>query len=169
MNLTVTKYDNANAFEAVWWEEIPAPEPAEGEDRGKPQAVQVRCIAYSDDQIDMFRADVAQYGGDLELWESLLAEVEAARKPPEPPPPPPVPRSVTMRQARLALLAVGKLDDVDAAIAMISDPLSRKVAQIEWEYSSTVNRDHQWVQQLAQALGFTDDQLDSLFVAADGM
>ena len=34
-----------------------------------------------------------------------------------------VPQSVTTRQARLALLNAGLLDDVDAAIAAITDPV----------------------------------------------
>lgn len=86
----------------------------------------------------------------------------------EPPPPPPVviPAEVTMRQARLALLGIGKLSDVDAALASITDPAQRQAAQIEWEYSSTVKRDSAWVQQLAPALGLDAAQLDALFTAA---
>ena len=38
-------------------------------------------------------------------------------EPVAPPPPPQVPVAVAMRQARLALEAIGKLDDVNAAIA----------------------------------------------------
>lgn len=84
------------------------------------------------------------------------------------PPPPPVviPAEVTMRQARLALLGIDKLDDVDAALASIADPAQRKAAQIEWEYSSTVKRDSAWVQQLAPALGLDAAALDALFTAA---
>ena len=83
--------------------------------------------------------------------------------PPDPPPPPPIPTSVTMRQARLALLQLGLLDDVEAAIASIPDEVQRRAAQIEWEYASTVERDSQWVQNLAGALGLSGEQLDQLF------
>lgn len=86
--------------------------------------------------------------------------------PPDPPPPPPIPTSVTMRQARLALLQLGLLDDVEAAIASIPDEVQRRAAQIEWEYASTVERDSQWVQNLAGALGLSDEQLDQLFQLA---
>lgn len=85
------------------------------------------------------------------------------------PPPPPsvvIPAEVTMRQARLALLGIGKLSDVDAALASITDPAQRQAAQIEWEYSSTVKRDSAWVQQLAPALGLDAAALDALFTAA---
>lgn len=72
-----------------------------------------------------------------------------------------VPRVVSMRQARLALLAAGLLDDVEAAIA--SAP---RAARIEWEYAQEVARDYGLVLQLAPVLGLTDRQLDDLFVAA---
>lgn len=82
------------------------------------------------------------------------------------PPPPPPPSEVTMRQARLALLAAGKLGDVAAALASITDPVQRQAAQIEWEYSSSVKRDSDWVQQLAPALGLDAAGLGALFTAA---
>ena len=78
----------------------------------------------------------------------------------------PVPQQVTMRQARLALLGAGLLDDVDAAIAAIPDPVQRKAAQIEWEYASTVERQSPFVQQLAAGLGLSAEQMDDLFVQA---
>ena len=87
---------------------------------------------------------------------------------PEPADPiiPAVPQSVTMRQARLALLHAGLLDDVDAAIAAIPDPAQRKAAEIEWEYANTVERQSAFVQQLAAGLGLSAEQMDDLFVQA---
>ena len=80
--------------------------------------------------------------------------------------PDPIPQSVTMRQARLVLLNAGLLDDVDAAIASIPDPVQRKAAEIEWEYAQTVDRDSPFTRQLAQGLGLTDEQKNVLFVQA---
>jgi hypothetical protein len=74
--------------------------------------------------------------------------------------------SVTMRQARLALLDVGLLDDVDAAIAAIPDDTQRKAAQIEWEYAGTVDRSSPFTQQLAVGLGLDSSALDALFTEA---
>lgn len=74
----------------------------------------------------------------------------------------PVPDQVTMRQARLALLAAGKLAAVDAAIAALPSP-AKEQAQIEWEYSSDVLRHAGFVDQLGAGLGLTSDQLDALF------
>ena len=84
------------------------------------------------------------------------------------PPPPPV-TTVTMRQARLALLRAGLLDNVDAAIAAIPDETQRRAAQIEWEYASIVERNSALIQQLAPALGMTEAQMDELFATAAGL
>ena len=77
----------------------------------------------------------------------------------------PVPQEVTMRQARLALHAAGKLAAVNAAINALPDP-QKTAALIEWEYSSTVRRDSQFVLLLGPALGLDAAGLDALFVAA---
>ena len=76
-----------------------------------------------------------------------------------------VPQEVTMRQARLALHAAGKLSAVNAAIAALPDP-PKTAALIEWEYSSTVRRDSQFVTMLGPALGLDSAALDALFIAA---
>ncbi len=81
----------------------------------------------------------------------------------------PVPQSVTMRQARLALLGAGLLDNVDAAMAAIPDETMRRAAQIEWEYAATVDRTSALVSNLSGALGLTDAQLDALFIAAGAL
>lgn len=103
-----------------------------------------------------------------EIYAALALGVVAEYEPPliPPPPPPTTPSEVTMRQARLALLAAGKLGDVAAALASIADPVQRQAAQIEWEYSSSVKRDSGLVTQLASALSLTDVQIDALFMAA---
>lgn len=77
-----------------------------------------------------------------------------------------VPKSVTMRQARLALLQAGLLDGVDDAIASIQNVGQRRAAQIEWEYSNEVHRNKAWLQNLSIAMGLTDQQVDDLFIAA---
>jgi hypothetical protein len=85
---------------------------------------------------------------------------------PSPPvPPDPVPDSVSMRQARLALLGAGLLDAVEATIAAM-EGAEGKAAQIEWEYATEVRRDSPLVAGLTAALGLTEEQLDSLFLQA---
>lgn len=79
-----------------------------------------------------------------------------------------VPRAVTMRQARLALLGAGKLAQVDAAIDAMSEP-TRTAARIEWEYSGEVQRHNGFVAALGPALGLTSEQIDALFIAAQAL
>ena len=79
--------------------------------------------------------------------------------------PPPVPQSITMRQARLALLNAGLLDDVEAAIITM-DEAQRAQTQIEWEYAQTVERDNALVAALGPKLGLDDAAIDSLFSMA---
>lgn len=76
-----------------------------------------------------------------------------------------VPSKVTMRQARLALLQAGLLDDTEALIASLEGP-DGQAARIEWDYSSEVFRNKPFVVALGSQLGLDDEQLDALFIAA---
>lgn len=76
-----------------------------------------------------------------------------------------IPREVTMRQARLALLQAGLLSQVQTAIDAMPSP-QKEAAQIEWEYSSTMKRDNPFVAQISAALNLTEAQLNQLFITA---
>ena len=76
-----------------------------------------------------------------------------------------VPASVTMRQGRLALLAAGKLAQVDAAIASLPEP-QKSAALIEWNFSNELQRGNAFVATLGAALGLSDAQVDQLFITA---
>jgi hypothetical protein len=78
---------------------------------------------------------------------------------------PPVPQSVTMRQARLALLLAGKLDAIAEAIAALASP-QKESAQITWEFSSVVERSQPFVVMLAPVIGLTESDIDNLFITA---
>ena len=73
--------------------------------------------------------------------------------------PPVVIPTITMRQARLALLSAGLLDEVEAAITTPSD-------RIWWDYSATVERNHPLVNAVLTALGKTEAEIDDMFIAA---
>ncbi len=103
-----------------------------------------------------------EFGPD-DLVPMTEAEVEAHLNPP--PSPPSVPASITMRQARLCLHKHGMLAGVQPAIDTLPEP-DRTAAQIEWDYSSTVERHRGFVLTIAQSLGITDEQLDALFIEA---
>lgn len=76
-----------------------------------------------------------------------------------------VPQEVSMRQARLALNAAGKLAAVATAIAGMAEPAKTNML-IWWEYSGTVQRGQPLVAQLGAAIGLTSADVDDLFRAA---
>lgn len=73
-----------------------------------------------------------------------------------------VPASITMRQARLQLHAIGKLTAVQDAINQLPEP-PKTSAQIEWDYAAVVERASPFVSLLTPALGLSDEQMDDLF------
>ena len=76
-----------------------------------------------------------------------------------------VPDRVTMRQARLALLAAGKYSNITGIINTL--PVNqREAAAIEWEYALFISRKSALVSLLGTSLGFNSSQLDALFIAA---
>lgn len=84
------------------------------------------------------------------------------------PVPLPVPEVVTMRQARLALLQSGLLAQVNTAVSSMTGAAG-DAARIEWEFSSTVERNLPLVQSLTGVLGLTEAQIDDLFRLAAGL
>lgn len=78
---------------------------------------------------------------------------------------PEVPQTVSMRQARLALLNEGLLTVVTDAIAAMPGT-EGEAARVEWESASTLERGWPLVSALADTLGLTDAQLDVLFTQA---
>lgn len=86
---------------------------------------------------------------------------------PEPVPeqPPQVPQVVTMRQARLALYDVGKLNQINGMINAMTGASGDK-ARIEWEYGSTVDRNSPLTAAIAAQLNMTSAEMDTLFTTA---
>lgn len=76
-----------------------------------------------------------------------------------------VPRSITPRQARLALLQEGLLSAVESAISAM-DGESGERAKISWEYAAEISRDDQLLNGIAGELGLTPEQIDAMFIAA---
>jgi hypothetical protein len=107
---------------------------------------------------------VESFGYDYAMW----LDAGNTPDPADPPPPPAVPIEVTQRQARMALLSVGLLSTVEAAINALPDP-PRTEARIAWDFSNTIQRSNPFVSQLAALLGFTESQLDELFITASGL
>lgn len=76
-----------------------------------------------------------------------------------------IPQEITMRQARLALLDAGLLGNVQTAINSLQEPDKTK-AQIEWDYSNSLQRNNSFVSVLGTALGLSEQDIDNLFIQA---
>lgn len=71
-----------------------------------------------------------------------------------------VPQSITMRQARLYLLSLNLLDDIELIVAQ------NRAWYIEWEYANEVLRTNQLIPALQESLALTDEQVDTMFIEA---
>lgn len=120
--------------------------------------VQIKCHSYHPTQMDMLMAEAISLGTPLDDYEDQIAEMEANNVP-SPPPAPIVPSVITIRQAKLVLLAANLLDDVDAAVAQVD-----RVTQIEWEYATEVNRNWPTLVNLTNSIGISSESLDNLFI-----
>lgn len=72
-----------------------------------------------------------------------------------------VPQTLTPAQARLALLAINKLDTVEALIIQDSTPRDRKIL---WEYATVFERENPVLISLATSLGMSKAAIDELFI-----
>lgn len=71
-----------------------------------------------------------------------------------------VPKSITRLQAKLQLLEIGLLDEVEDLVAQ-----DRKV-QLYWKEADNFYRTDSILLGMATAIGLTDEQLDKLFIEA---
>jgi hypothetical protein len=73
---------------------------------------------------------------------------------------------VTPRQIRQAFVLAGLLTSfIEDAFAALPEP-TKSFAQIEWEYSLAFKRRRPLVVQVGQMLGWTEKQLDDLWILA---
>lgn len=74
---------------------------------------------------------------------------------------------VSPRQIRQAMILIGQdPDNVLTMLDQLPDPIFKKLAKYEWEYSLTVQRRNPLVVQLGAAMGWTSDSLDALWKLA---
>lgn len=75
-------------------------------------------------------------------------------------------QSVTPRQIRLALLQLGvTMETIDTALNSLPEP-TKSQALVEWNFASVFERNWPLVDQVAAILGWTEDQLDDLWILA---
>lgn len=71
-----------------------------------------------------------------------------------------VPQSITPLQAKLQLLKLGLLDEVEVLVT------GNRIAQLYWEYASVVERDNEVLLLMANSIGLTSEQVDEMFIEA---
>jgi hypothetical protein len=102
-------------------------------------------------------ADLTEY---VALWDAAHAEATKVEDPGEI-----VITQIHNKQARLQLLTMGILDQVELELEKLPEP-NKSVALIEWKYADFFHRDHPLIGALAGIFGLTDDQVDQMFIAA---
>lgn len=81
----------------------------------------------------------------------------------------PVPQTVKRSQGKAALIVAGLWDDVLAFVAAISDPTERALAEVALHDTQEWRRDSPFLQRAAEALGMDAEDLDALFLTAEGI
>ena len=71
-----------------------------------------------------------------------------------------IPKTITLRQARLYLLSIELLDDLENII------IQNRAYQIEWEYANQIERESHLVKILGQTLNLGDTAIDNMFMEA---
>lgn len=75
-----------------------------------------------------------------------------------------IPYKISIRQAKLALLGAGLLDDIENAMASAD-----RSVQISWEYATEFERDNPLILYFQSRLNLSKEQVDNLFIQAKGL
>ena len=132
----VIHYADTNSVEATWVD-------SEGN--------VVKCHSYADVQMQMFRDDVFEFGGDVAEYEELIALVESNIKPATPEPLPIL--SCTPWQIRKKLNKEGLREAVELYVKSPSATQDEKDA---WEFATEFREDNPLLVNAALLLGITD-------------
>ena len=145
----VIHYPDTNSVEATWVDS---------------EGVVIKCHSYADVQMQMFREDVAEFGGDVAEYEDLITLVESNIKPVEPEPVP-VPQEISKAQG-IAIMSQVVIGDsnlwlkVKAYFDTEADEISRDLF-----YAIQVfNRQSPMLNNLKGLFGLDDAALDRLFI-----
>lgn len=77
--------------------------------------------------------------------------------------------TVSKAQGKIALMQEGLWDDVTAAVAAISDPAQKMVAEVALNEAVSWKRGSPTMQMLSGKLGLTEQQMDDLYTAAQAI
>ena len=145
----VIHYQDTNSVEATWVDEA---------------GVIIKCHSYADVQMDMFKADIAELGGDIAEYEELIALVESNIKPVVPEPIP-VPQEISKAQgiAVMSQVPVGDSNlwlTVKAYFDTEADEISRDL----FKAITVFNRQSPMLNERKELFGLDDAALDQLFI-----
>ena len=145
----VIHYPDTNSVEATWVD-------SEGN--------VVKCHSYADVQMQMFRDDVAEFGGDIAEYEELIALVESNIKPAEPEPIP-VPQEISKAQgiAVMSKVSVGG-SNLWLAVKAYFDTEADEISRDLFYAIQIFNRQSPMLNSLKGLFGLDDATLDQLFV-----
>lgn len=132
----VIHYPDTNSVEATWVDS---------------KDVVVKCHSYADCQMQMFREDVAEFGGDVAEYEDLIALVESNIKPVEPEPLQIL--SCSPWQIRKKLNKEGMRDAVESYV--VSDQATQDEKDA-WEFATEFREDNPLLINSAAMLGIED-------------
>ena len=132
----VIRYPDTNSVEATWVDE---------------NDTVVECHSYADVQMQMFRDDVAEFGGNITDYGDLIALVESNIKPVEPGPLPIL--SCSPWQIRKKLNKEGMRDAVESYV--VSDQATQDEKDA-WEFATEFREDNPLLINAAAMLGIED-------------
>ena len=132
----VIHYQDTNSVEATWVDS---------------EGVVIKCHSYADVQMQMFRDDVFEFGGDVAEYEELIALVESNIKPATPEPLPIL--SCSPWQIRKKLNKEGMREAVDAYVTSEQATQDEKDA---WEFATEFCEDNPLMVNAAAMLGVAD-------------
>ena len=145
----VIHYPYTNSVEATW---------VNSED------VVIKCHSYADVQMQMFRDDVFEFGGDVAEYEELIALVESNINPAEPEPIP-VPQEISKAQgiAVMSKVSVGE-SNLWLAVKAYFDTEADEISRDLFYAIQVFNRQSPMLNSLKGLFGLDDATLDQLFV-----
>lgn len=77
-----------------------------------------------------------------------------------------VPESISRRQAKQLLIQLGQIESIQNIIDAVEDPIEKQLLQSWWDDSQTFERHHPTVIEMSSLLGWTEDELDNMFIEA---
>ena len=132
----VIHYKDTNSVEATW---------VDSED------VAIKCHSYADCQMQMFRNDVIEFGGDITEHEEMIALVESNIKPVEPQPLPIL--SCTPWQIRKKLNKEGLREAVEL---YVKSEVATQDEKDAWEFATEFREDNPLLVNAASKLCIPD-------------